>query len=516
MPKKIDKTTFAAFFERKTRVINKEYFPDRSQGAFVLETPSEKPNTLSFLKNRRLVVVSNREPYTLQKIKSGWKYQRTIGGLVTALDPVLRSTGGVWVCWSHSKTFPFSGGGVDILEEAEGKPPYRLQAVPLTEEEVEHYYFSYSNRQLWPLLHSFIDRCNFDETDWPFYQRVNRKFAEATAKIIQPSDVVWIHDYQLTLVPDFLRELSPKQTIGFFCHIPFPHYDHFRALPQRAEVLRGMLGADVIGFHSPVYVQNFLESVKVLLPGKIRVTGNKIQIGQRYCRVISCPIGIDFHFYKSLAESRETEERVRQMRQEISTSTIGLGVDRLDHTKGILHRLLAIERLLEKYPEYHRNLTFIQIVVPSRTQIPEYQAIKDQIELTVGRINGCFSDGSWVPVRYYYRGFSPQELAAYYRMADFCLVSPLRDGMNLVAKEYPACCTHNEGALILSEFTGAAQQLRDAYVVNPYHTQEVADAIHRALTLPREEAQHRMRQLRQQVHRQDIHWWVRTFLKELV
>ncbi|HJT25537.1 MAG TPA: trehalose-6-phosphate synthase [bacterium] len=474
-----------------------------------LIAPSRIPET------RRLIVVSNREPYTLKKTGRTWVYQRTIGGLVSALDLVLRVTKGTWISWGGAEGYSFSGGGEDQLEAA-GKPPYRLASVDRSEKQVEHFYEGYANGQLWPLFHSFLERCHFNREDWSYYKLVNQKFAAAAEKLARPGDLLWIHDYQLCLVPQLVRAKRHRQKIGFFCHIPFPPPEIFRALPQRKDILRGLLGSTVIGFQGERDRKNFLESVQALLPGEAQIRSDTIYVADHDCRVIACPIGIDFLFYKSLAESHAAEVKARELKKEINCRFIGLGVDRQDYSKGIHQRLLAVERFLEKHPAYRKHLVFLQIMVPSRAHLPEYQALKSDIELAVGRINGKFQDRTWSPILYYYHGFTPNELAAFYRLADFALVTPLKDGMNLVAKEYAACSVKNSGSLILSEFTGSAEQLKEAWLVNPHDIEGVADTIYRVLTEPKPEVEQRMAALRQGIRQQDIHWWVQTFLRELL
>ncbi len=467
------------------------------------------------IETRRLIVVSNREPYVLKKTGRTWAYQRTIGGLVSALDLVLRVTKGTWVSWGGAQGYSFSGGGED-QREAAGKPPYRLASVNLSEKQVEHFYEGFSNGQLWPLFHSFLERCRFNGEDWPYYKLVNQKFAVAAEKLARAGDLLWIQDYHLCLAPGMIRAKRPRQKIGFFCHIPFPPPEVFRALPRRKELLQGLLGSTLIGFQGLRARNNFLECVAEILPEEAQVRNNTVFLGDHDCRVIACPIGIDFVFYKSLAESRAAEEKALALKKEVNCRFIGLGVDRQDYTKGILQRLLAIERLLEDHPAYRKELVFLQVMVPSRAHLPEYKALKAEIELAVGRINGKFQDRTWSPILYYYKGFTPNELAAFYRLADFALVTPLRDGMNLVSKEYAACSVKNAGSLILSEFTGAAEQLKEAWLVNPYDIGQVADTIHQVLNLPRDEVERRMSSLRYRIHQQDIHWWVETFLRELL
>lgn len=465
---------------------------------------------------QKLVVVSNREPYTLTLDNKTLKIQKALGGLVTALDPVLRETQGVWVCWSGSKSEQTIG-FQDLLELArlnDRQVPYEIRGVSLTEKEVTAYYNGFANRQLWPLFHYAPNHCHFEPEDWHYYYIANQKFAHAILEVSQPDDLLWVQDYHLLMVPGMVRQQDPRRNIGFFCHIPFPHYEIFRILPWRSELLRGMLGSDLIGFHLPSYVQDFLTCVDRLMGHEAQVNYEKREIyfENRVIRVGDFPISVDYQEIQDLV-SRSVKS-AQQLKRGFSTEFIGIGVDRLDYSKGILERLEALELFFERYPQYQKRLTFIQIAVPTRTEIQEYQEMKVQVEKAVGRINGRFSEGDWSPIQYLYRSFPLSVLVSYLMAADFALITPLRDGMNLVAKEYCAAQVDESGVLILSEMAGAAHELSEALLVNPYDRHQVCEAIHDALEMPGPEKSSRMKQLRGQIQAKDIHHWVQRYIQE--
>lgn len=473
----------------------------------------------SFLsKDRRIVLVSNREPYTVKINGETIRLEKTPGGLVSALDPVLRENKGLWICWE---------GATKRMEEFDETPtlsdlselqlPYDIRTVALSEQEINHYYYGYANTRLWPLFHYFPTRCNFmDEKDWPSYESANRKFAERVLQETTDDDLIWVQDYHLFLVPGLVREQTSDRKIGFFCHIPFPSYEVFRILPKRQEILTGLLGCNLIGFHTPEYVDCFLECVDRLLPRELATVdfeNKQILTEGRVIQAEAFPISIDFKLISKLAGSEQVQQAAKELKQQYSTELIGIGLDRLDYTKGILERLEAIRVFFEKYPEYIKRLTFIQIASPTRTEVKMYREMKEQVEQAVGRINGLLAEESWTPIQYFYRTMSLQEIVPYFLIADFSLTTPLRDGMNLVAKEYCAARLNNEGVLILSEFTGAAHELNQALLVNPYDLDEVADKIHYGLQLPKTIRQAKMSHLRETIAGHDIHHWVKDFLK---
>ncbi len=471
-------------------------------------------HTPLILNNRRLIVVSNREPYHLVREANTLRLEKTTGGLVSALDPVLQSTQGLWICWDSSNNNCRFDELCRLAELNNIEIPYEIAPIKLTEVDVAGYYDGFSNRQIWPLFHYFTSRYAFDEGDWDSYYQVNRKFARAVIEKASPEDLIWIQDYHLMLVPQLVREASPDFNIGFFCHIPFPHYEVFRMLPTRKEVLHGILGSDLIGFHTPSYTRYFMECAEKLLPGQVSIVdSNTLVYKNRRIIIQDFPISVDFDHINGLASLPETEEAVQQLKQSFPHGEIiGLGVDRLDYTKGILERLECISMFFERYPEYRKRLVFIQIAVPSRIKVQEYQKMKQEIDEAVGRINGRYSEDGWTPIHYLYRSFPLEELVAYYRAADFALVNPLRDGMNLVAKEYCAAHPDYHGVLILSEMTGAAHQLKASFLVNPYDHPAVAEAIYRAINASSEEKSIRMEVLRQNIQENNITRWLKNYL----
>lgn len=453
----------------------------------------------------RLVVVSNRGPYSLRSTNQGITYERTIGGLVTSLLPMMEQQGGIWIAWGDPP------GHYSICPDS---PKFDLRYIDLTAEQVDGYYYGFANNALWPLCHYFLGRVHYDDTEWRIYQQVNARFATAILHEAQESDLVWVHDYHLALVPRYLRRDLPRVPLAFFWHIPFPAAELFRTLPWRRPFLESLLSCDLVGFHISEYAENFAETAVEVLGA--RCEGESIEYKEHVTRVLARPIGIDYEVVHRAAGSRRTEERVRRLRQALDSHKLILGVERMDYTKGVPERLQAVERLLERRPDLHRKLHLIQIVTPSRSGLDAYRQIKREIDEIVGRINGRFSDGYWTPVRYMCRSVSPAELIAYYRAADIALVTPLRDGLNLVAKEYVASRIAEDGVLILSEFAGVAHQLPEALLVNPYSTDDMVAALEHAFEMPEEEQQRRMRCMQSQVKAQDIFWWAQEFLDRMI
>ncbi|MGH7772782.1 MAG: alpha,alpha-trehalose-phosphate synthase (UDP-forming) [Candidatus Binatia bacterium] len=456
-----------------------------------------------------LTIIANRAPYQIKKKSGQLACDKNVGGLVSVLDEILCQAGGSWIAWGEE------GEAYEQIGIPLENPRYCLDLVPLTDLEVNHYYHGFSNSVLWPLSHYFLDRCRFSAEYWHGYQEVNKKFATAFREHPQDQSQVWIHDFHLALLPGLLRKEHPDLSIGFFWHIPFPASPVFRVLPWRRQVLCGLLGSDLIGFQLPLHAENFLQTVADVLNVPLDRQNASIQYDGRVVRVGVFPVGIDFRKWNDLASSPPIAEKARQLRSEVGAEYIILGVDRLDYTKGILERLYAHERLLEKYPEFHSRVCMIQIAVPSRTRVEEYRTLRREIDETIGRITGRFSKRNWIPLRYLYRAFAIEDLVAYYLAADLALITPLRDGMNLVAKEYVASRIQEDGSLILSEFAGAAATLSDAILVNPYDIEGLADAIRFALSMSKDEKHSRMQRLRYAVKDKDVYWWCASFLKSL-
>jgi trehalose 6-phosphate synthase len=466
---------------------------------------------------QRLIVASNRLPVALAQDANGkWRYQPGSGGLVSALLPILRHRGGVWIGWPGTPAF--NAGAASALARAARDIGLLLRSVALTKDEVRGFYRGFSNEIIWPLFHDFQVLCNFDPTYWRVYLDVNRKFADAVGREAAQRDFVWVHDYHLMHLGSELRRRGNGMRTAFFLHTPFPSLDIFAKLPWRFEILRALLDYDLVGFQTLHDRRNFVQCIRTLADG-VRVYGSgrvvAIDAGDHRVRVGSFPISIDYNSLLRRAAAPEVAAKVQELHRELPHRQRLLGIDRLDYTKGIPHRLMAFRNALQRYPKLHERVTLIQVVVPSREQIPQYHELKMRIEGLVGEINGEFTrPGGWVPIHYVYRHLSEVDLLAYYRGAEIALVTPLKDGMNLVAKEYSACSIEEDCVLILSEFAGAAAQLQNgALIVNPYDIEGVADAIHAAFIMPMAERRARMRRIRRSVRQHDVYEWVDSFIQ---
>ncbi|GAB4355380.1 MAG: trehalose-6-phosphate synthase [Candidatus Abyssubacteria bacterium] len=469
------------------------------------------------LPSARLVIVSNRLPIVITKTEDGQvKVRPGSGGLVTAIAPVLRNRGGLWIGWPgivEEEGIDFEG----ILREATRKQGYTFRPVSLTAEEKNRFYHGFSNQILWPIFHDFQMRAIPDPRCWATYKAVNRKFAHVIAENIEEDDYVWIHDYHLMTVARELRALGLKNKIGYFLHIPFPQLDFYLKFPWRFEILEALLEYDLLGFQTLRDRRNFVQCIRALrkdvpIKGKGQVISGKL--GAREVRIGSFPISIDYKSFADRAASKEVEDRARSVHEDLPDRVLILGIDRLDYSKGIPNRLQAFRHALLQYPELREKVTFIQVVVPSREEIPEYLGLKKDIERLVGEINGQLTSSGWVPIHYIYRHLEFTELLAYYRAAEVALLTPLKDGMNLVAKEYCASSIEEDCVLILSEFAGAAAQFHQwALLVNPYSIEEVSNAIYRAVTMNLDEKRRRMSRLRRIVKQTDIFWWLDSFMR---
>lgn len=452
----------------------------------------------------RLVVVSNRGPYRISNSPRGIKYERTVGGLVTSLLPMLEQIGGEWIAWGE----PAGRYALPVR-----KPRFDLRYLPLTTEQVRGFYHGFSNGALWPLCHYFLGRVRYDLAEWQMYEQVNQLFAQAALEDAGEGDIIWMHDYQLARAPYFIRRQRPPAQMLFFWHIPFPAADLFKTLPWRRPFLESLLACDLVGFHIPEYAHNFRGAIAEILDAQI--DGDTIHYAGRRTRILARPIGIDYAAIDHEARSRRAEARVQRLRDALGAGMLIVGVERMDYTKGIVERLRAVEYLLEHRPAWQGKFSLIQIVTPSRLDVEAYRQKKREIDEAVGRINGRFSDGIWIPVRYLHRSFSPSELIAYYRAADIALVTPLRDGLNLVAKEYVASRIHTDGVVILSEFAGAAYQLPESLITNPYSPEDMATTLEQALRMPKAEQLWRMEAMRNRLKAEDIKWWANEFLQGL-
>ncbi len=462
----------------------------------------------------RLVIVSNRLPITVERKDDGTMQIKTgAGGLVSALSPILRDRGGLWIGWPGTVgEFDFE----NLPGMESGQARYTLKPVYLTSEDIKNYYAGFSNEILWPLFHDMQSHCNFNPAYWSAYQNVNRKFAQVTAHNTTPDDYIWVHDYHLFLLAKELRNLGINQRIAFFLHIPFPSPDMFNKLPWRRELLKSMLEFDLIGFQTARDRNNFIycaESLIKELHTDARRQVSTISFQNREVKVGVFPISVDASGLAAGAGGKWVEDRAREIKTCIHDTQLALGVDRMDYSKGLPEKLKALDELFERYPELLGKITLIQIAVPSREEIPEYQRLKSEVTSLISDINGKWGRMGWVPVHYMYRSFNLNELLAYYRAADIALVTPLKDGMNLVAKEYCAAKVDGNGVLVLSEFAGAAAQLyKNSLVVNPYDIESLAGAIYRAYNMRLEERRSRMRRLRNSIRKRNIFWWVDFFL----
>lgn len=451
---------------------------------------------------RPITVVANRLPVRWDEDDGQWV--TSPGGLVSALSPVFEDRGGAWVGWTgvaDRDTEDFEVDGV------------RQYPVSLTADEVRDHYLGFCNGTIWPLYHDAIRPPEFHRHWWRPYRQVNRRFAERTVEIAGDA-AVWVHDYQLQLVPGLLREMGFTGRVGFFLHIPFPPPEIFARLPWRTQILKGLLGCDVVGFQTRRAMRNFAAAARMLVGA--RGPAEELQFEDRVVRLEASPISIDVELYQEIADRPEVGARATALREELGNPrAVLLGVDRLDYTKGIDIRLRALDTLFERRPDLAGELVFVQVAVPSREQVGEYRLIREEIERLVGRINGSHGRGVRTPVRYMYRSLAQDELVAHYRAADVMVITPLRDGMNLVAKEYLAARTDGTGVLILSEFAGAAEQLNRAVLVNPYDIDAVAEAYETAVSMGRSEERRRLAGLRRSVRRWDVHAWASHMLREL-
>ena len=463
----------------------------------------------------RIVAVSNRLPITLKRKNGEWVVEPGSGGLVTALAPVLGNRGGLWIGWPGTVE-QVDADLKELFAKASIETGYNLLPLFLSQKEVDNYYHGFSNEIIWPLFHDLQTRANFVPEYWYSYLEVNRKFAHLVAKKTSNADYIWVHDYHLMFLARFLKEMGTGRRSGFFLHIPFPPVDIFMKLPWRVEILRALLDYDLIGFQTMRDRRNFTQCLQYV-SDNIKINGRGMVVSvnyrERQTRLGAFPISIDVDEFAKGAASKVVTDESWYLHEQLPERKILLGIDRLDYTKGIPERLEAFRNALERFPDMHRKVSLMQVVVPSREGVPEYQALRSHIEQLVSEINGHFTTMGWIPIHYIYRNLSRNELLAAYRTAEIGLITPLKDGMNLVAKEYCACQLEEDGVLILSEFAGAAAQLfKDALIVNPYDIEGVAEAIHKAFVMPVEERKTRMKKLRENIRKFDIYRWVDSFL----
>jgi trehalose 6-phosphate synthase/phosphatase len=458
----------------------------------------------------KTIIVSNRLPIKIQRNeKKKLEYHTSAGGLATGLGSIYKEGNNLWIGWPGLVTSRKE----EKTEITEAITKESMFPVFLTEDDIKDFYEGFSNETLWPNFHYFIQYAIYDPKLWEAYKRVNRKFADEIAKKCDPDDTLWIHDYQLMLVPGMLREKFPEASIGFFLHIPFPSYEIFRLIPWRRELLNGVLGADLIGFHTYDDMRHFLSSVSRL--AALSNTQGQVVVGNRTVMVDSFPMGIDYDKYAEAAASPEALEREVHYRISLGDQKLILSIDRLDYSKGIPQRLRAFELFFERYPQYKDKISLIMVVVPSRDQVGKYKELKEEVDRLVGRINGRFGKINWTPVHFFYRSFPLEELSAFYRMADVALVTPMRDGMNLVCKEFIASKINRKGVLILSEMCGASKELSDAILINPNDVDQLVEALNRALTMPESEQIMHNTNMQNSLKRYNITHWVNLFMTSL-
>jgi trehalose 6-phosphate synthase/phosphatase len=466
----------------------------------------------------RLINVSNRLPVEIKNHSGHPRLSRSSGGLASALDSVWRGQHGVWIGWAGAAAESATADA--LLQKAAHGRSYGFKPVTISRDEVSKFYSGFANEIIWPLFHDMPSHCDFDPEYWEVYQRVNRRFAQATAEIATAKDVIWAHDYHLMLMGRYLRETGSPARAGFFLHIPFPAPDMFEKLPWRKSVLRALLQYDLLGFQTDRDRFNFLSCLERILPEATALRGDldsSIVLEGRRTKIGTFPISIAFEEFASHAASREVESAANQLRHELTHRFLVLGVDRMDYTKGIPERLKAFRILLRRFPELRHRVTLLQVVVPSREEIFNYKELRREVELLVSQINGEFTDAGWVPIHYMHRNLTRRQLLTYYRAADILLVTSLKDGMNLVAKEFCAAQVEERGVAIISEFTGAAAELQHgALVINPYDLAGIAEAIHRACVMPVEEKRSRMRLLRDIVRTHNVQSWADAFLSAVI
>ncbi|MCT8337112.1 bifunctional alpha,alpha-trehalose-phosphate synthase (UDP-forming)/trehalose-phosphatase [Methanoculleus sp. Afa-1] len=460
---------------------------------------------------KRLLIISNRLPVNISRENGELRLQRSVGGLATGVGSFYKSCESLWIGWPGMNVQKQQDEEKNRIIETLRKE--QCHPVFLTPYDIKHYYDGFCNNTLWPLLHYFNLFVEYDPKTWAVYQRVNEKFCDAVMEVARPGDTIWVHDYHLMLLPQMLRERLPDAEIGYFHHIPFPSFEVFRNLPWRREILSGLLGADLIGFHTYGYVRHFLSSVRRVL-GYEHSFG-EVRTGTRMVRTDLFPMGIDYHRFADAAESAPVQKEIAGIRDKYGKRKLILSFDRLDYTKGIPLRLEAFDTLLEKKPDYQGKVSLVLVAVPSRTGVHSYQALKKRIDELVGRINGKYGTTDWVPVHYYYNFLPFETLVAFYSAADVALVTPLRDGMNLMAKECIATRTDGKGVLILSEMAGAAEELGEAIIVNPNDQDAMIEAIETALAMPEKEQIDRNRTMQKRLMRYDIERWVGDFLTRL-
>ena len=456
----------------------------------------------------RIINVSNRLPVKIRATTNGIEYGSSEGGLATGLSALFERYDSLWIGWP----------GAPVAEEhvaqvTQDLAAQKLAPVFLTETEIANYYEGFCNETIWPLFHYFPTYSGFSPEFFNTYESVNRRFADAILEVAKDDDIIWIHDYQLMLVPHMVREAMPDVTIGFFLHIPFPAYPVFMALPWRKEILQGLMGADVVGFQTYDDVHHFTDAANRILD--INFVGNEVKADERTVMAQAFPISIDYDKFHELAHSQAIRADEAALETLLAGRKLAISVDRLDYSKGLIQRLRAYEAFLEAHPEWREKIGYLHLVVPSRDTVRNYKELKEEMDRLISAINGKYATLTWQPIRHFYQSVSPELLAAMYKKADVALVTPLRDGMNLVSKEFVACNLNHNGVLILSEMAGAARELHEALVVNPNDTAAFAATIHTALEMPEAEKARRMQSMQDTVKEADIFKWADSFMEAM-
>ena len=468
----------------------------------------------------KTIIISNRLPLQINISDENLEVTPSVGGLATGLKSFHQEGDSIWIGWTGLAS-------EDIPKDRQPEVNRKARkegcvTVSLTEDEINKFYYGFSNRTIWPLFHYFMEYTEFHPDHWETYKKVNEKYAEIVVENLEDDDIVWVHDYQLLLLPEMIRRKKPNVTIGFFNHIPFPSYEVFRTLPWREEILKGMLGADLIGFHTYDYERHFLRSISRIL--RYDINFNSVNIGNRIVRSDSFPMGIDYHKFRSAAlehqrkpqsENTDIQKKLDYHKYVTRNTKLILSIDRLDYTKGIANRIRAYGYFLEKYPEYQEKVRLIMLAVPSRTNVPQYQLLKKEIDELVGRVNGQFATINWTPIWYFYRSMPFENLIDLYCSSEVALITPIRDGMNLVAKEYIATRTDHTGVLILSEMAGASHELNESLIINPNNFEQIVDSIKQALEMPKEEQIRRNKVLQKTIKRYNVEKWAKDFMKNL-
>jgi trehalose 6-phosphate synthase len=471
------------------------------------------------LGNATLIVVSNREPYIHDFTSSGVKLYKTPGGLVAALDPVMQALNGTWIAWGTGDADKLTVDAHDKIRVPPDEPQYTLRRVWLTKEEEENYYLGFANQTLWPLCHIVYQRPVFDKTFWETYKKVNRRFADVIIEELEEWDraFVWVQDYHLALCPRYIKDARPDVVVGHFWHIPWPNPEAFRICPWKREILDGLLAADLIGFHLKYHCENFLDTVALELETKSDYDKTVVTYQTATTKIGSFPISVDFDNISARAKSERVQEEMQRIKTmfEVPFKYIVLSVDRIDYTKGIIERFEAIDKFLEQCPEYQKQIIFVNVFGLSRMHIPIYKELLKNIESIAEDINWKYRTDHWYPIIILKDISTYPTQLAFYRMADLCLLTPLHDGMNMVAKEFVAANVDMKGILVLSQFTGASRELIDAIIINPYDISATANAIEFALKMPRKEREKRTQRLREHVEEYNVYKWVNDFISAL-